>query len=328
MTNRQINLDNTDKKILYELDCNSRQPSSKIAKKLRISRDVVNYRIKKLIDMGIITKFIAIVNPIKFGYYTFKTYLKLENKKDRIDIFVQFLCKDKFVWWVATCEGKWDLIFAIFARDVVDAYNKESELLKDFHDIIIGKENTIMADLKVYRKSYLANKSYETIFYAGKPDDQKLKEEELELLKLIANNARMPIAKMAKLLKSTPMKVIYKLKDFEKRGIILGYRVLVNLNKLNKEFFKNFIYLKNLIPEREKALIDFCSRQYNIVYYIRGIGSWQLELEFEVDSYQHYNKIMDEIREKFADIIRNIEFVLIQKEHKYTWMPESYEPYG
>lgn len=323
MTKNQ-SIDNVDKKILYELDCNSRQPSSKIAKKLRISRDVVNYRIKKLVDSGIITKFIAIVNPIKFGYYTFKTYLKLENKKDRIDNFVQFLCKDKFVWWVATCDGKWDLIFAIFAKDVVDAYNKELELLKNFHDIIISKENTTMVDLKIYRKGYLANKSYKTMFYAGKPDDQKLKEEELELLKLIANNARMPIVEMAKLLKSTPMKVIYKLKDFEKRGIVLGYRLLVDLNNLNKEFFKNFIYLKNLTPERENSLITFCSRHHNIVYYIRGIGSWQLELEFEVDSFQHYNKIMDEIRERFSDIIRNVEFILVKKEYKYIWMPESY----
>ncbi len=327
MANNEIRLDNVDKKILYELDCNSRQPSSKIARKLRISRDVVNYRIKKLQDDGIITKFIAIVNPIKFGYYTFKTYLKLENKKERIDAFIQFLCKDKFVWWVATCEGKWDLIFAIFAQDVVDAYSKELELLKDFHDIIITKENTVMVDLKIYRKCYLVNKSYETLFYAGKPDDQRLKKEELELLKLIANNARMPIVEMARVLKSTSMKVIYKLKDLEKRKIILGYRILVDLNKLKKDFFKNFIYLKNLTLDREKSLMTFCSQQHSIVYYIRGIGSWQLELEFEVDSYQHYNKIMDQIREQFSDIVRNVEFVLVQKEHKYIWMPESYEPY-
>ena len=244
-----------------------------------------------------------------------------------INDFVQFLCRDKFVWWVATCEGKWELIFAIFAKDVVDAYNKELELLKDFHDIIILKENTIMVDLKIYRKGYLVNKGYGTMFYAGKPDDQKLKTEELEILKLIANNARMPIVQIAKLLKSTPMKIIYKLKDFEKRNIILGYRILVDLNKLGKELFKNFIYLKNLTPKREKALIEFCSQQFSIVYYIRGIGSWQLELEFEVDSYQHYNKAMDEIREKFSDIVRIVEFVLVQKEYKYIWMPESYLPY-
>jgi len=53
-----------------------------------------------------------------------------------------------------------------------------------------------------------------------------------------------------------------------------------------------------------------------------------LELEFEVDSYKYYNKIMEKIREKFSDIIRNVEFVLIQKEYKYVWMPESYLPYS
>ena len=51
-------------------------------------------------------------------------------------------------------------------------------------------------------------------------------------------------------------------------------------------------------------------------------------MELEVDNYQHYNKIMDDMREKFSDVIGNVEFVLIQKEHKYIWMPESYEPYS
>mgnify|MGYP001610838540 CR=1 FL=1 len=36
-----------------------------------------------------------------------------------------------------------------------------------------------------------------------------MKKEELELLKLMANNARMPIVEMSGILKSTPMKVMY-----------------------------------------------------------------------------------------------------------------------
>jgi len=41
-------LDLKDKKILYELDINSRQPNSEIAKKVGLSKQIVGLRIKKL----------------------------------------------------------------------------------------------------------------------------------------------------------------------------------------------------------------------------------------------------------------------------------------
>lgn len=74
-------------------------------------------------------------------------------------------------------------------------------MLKDFHDLIITKENTIMMDLNIFRRGYLVGKTSEARYYAGEPDDQRLKKDDMELLKLIANNARMSIVEMAKLLK-------------------------------------------------------------------------------------------------------------------------------
>ena len=41
-------LDQKDRQILFELDCDSRQSINNLAKKTRLSRDVVSYRIKQL----------------------------------------------------------------------------------------------------------------------------------------------------------------------------------------------------------------------------------------------------------------------------------------
>ena len=50
-------LDLKDRKILYELDFNARQTDSEIAKKVKLSREVVNYRISRLQKNGIIRNF-------------------------------------------------------------------------------------------------------------------------------------------------------------------------------------------------------------------------------------------------------------------------------
>ncbi|MCH8022562.1 MAG: winged helix-turn-helix transcriptional regulator [Thaumarchaeota archaeon] len=57
------NLDKLDRKILFELDLNSRIPTTKLAKKLKVSREVVDYRIKRLTDNKYIRTFAEEVIP-------------------------------------------------------------------------------------------------------------------------------------------------------------------------------------------------------------------------------------------------------------------------
>ena len=47
-------MDEKDKKLLYLLDLNSRESESTLAKKLKTSKQVINYRIKRLSSEGII----------------------------------------------------------------------------------------------------------------------------------------------------------------------------------------------------------------------------------------------------------------------------------
>ena len=72
-------LDLKDRRILYELDSDSRQPCSKIAKKLGTSTEVVNYRIKRLEEENIITHYLIIVNLSKLKTLQFKICLSLQH---------------------------------------------------------------------------------------------------------------------------------------------------------------------------------------------------------------------------------------------------------
>ena len=47
-----VKLDVKDKKILAKLDMNARQPIAHIARKVRLSKEVTHYRIKRLEEKG------------------------------------------------------------------------------------------------------------------------------------------------------------------------------------------------------------------------------------------------------------------------------------
>src|SRR3989344_4558251 len=83
----KASLDAKDRKILYELDINSRQASSKIAKKVGLSKQVVNFRIKRLIKEKLISFFYTVIDISKLGFAVHKIFLRLQN----IDSEILFL---------------------------------------------------------------------------------------------------------------------------------------------------------------------------------------------------------------------------------------------
>ena len=79
MVENTIKLDLKDKKILYELDKDCRQSCSQIGKKVGLSTEVVNYRIKKFEEEKIITHYQVVVNLSKLEILEFKMALSLQN---------------------------------------------------------------------------------------------------------------------------------------------------------------------------------------------------------------------------------------------------------
>ncbi|ABL77984.1 Lrp/AsnC family transcriptional regulator [Thermofilum pendens] len=63
----EIKLDHIDKKILEILQDNAKTPYAQIASQLGISEATVHLRIKKLVSMGVIKRFQAIIDPEKVG---------------------------------------------------------------------------------------------------------------------------------------------------------------------------------------------------------------------------------------------------------------------
>lgn len=144
-------LDGKDKKILSVLDKNGRASVSEVARKTGLDRDVVHYRIQRLIKQKYIRFFHTSMDWIKLGYPIFAyVNITLQNFNDENEKkFYQSLVKNKHVAYVAKTSGRWDWIIAIVAKDLLQFDSIIKEVRKEFSDMI--KEYEVASIIEEYK---------------------------------------------------------------------------------------------------------------------------------------------------------------------------------
>lgn len=315
----KIALDLVDRKILSELDKNCRIPNSLLAKKVGRSREAVKYRIQQLVEKGVIEKFQAAINPSKLGNLMFKVYLKLENLPEEKEKFFEELKANRNVYWLGISDGAFDCVFAMLSKSIHDFYDEINFLLSRWQHIIVSKYVGTMVDTIAYNKKFFLNETGGIPkVMAGQFADNEIDELDMKVLSVLANDARIPLTELSRKAGSTIEIVRGRIAKMEEKGIIQGYRIAVNLNKLGLEFFKAILYFKSLSEKDEKSLYEWMRVHPNSLYYIRSLAPWEAEFEFAVESYQQFNSIINELRKKFSHVIRNSEHLIMIYE---SWMP-------
>ena len=157
-----MSLDNVDKKLLYLLDQNCRQSTTQLAKQLRIHRNVVLYRIKRLEDTHIIRGYYTDIDTAKMGYTTFRILLNLSNysKEDEEELTKFLLSVPQLIWFFKT-EGKYDMDIVYVSKSVTEFYSFIDQLHIRFNRLIADEKIGTLIQLLYYGKDYLINKKRE-----------------------------------------------------------------------------------------------------------------------------------------------------------------------
>jgi DNA-binding Lrp family transcriptional regulator len=79
------------------------------------------------------------------------------------------------------------------------------------------------------------------LFWGGIPIKEELEESEKNVLKNIAEDSRTSVVDLAIKLKTTPKKIITRIKKLEEKRIILGYRVNLDLKKIKKGYLELYL---------------------------------------------------------------------------------------
>ncbi|MFA6064453.1 MAG: Lrp/AsnC family transcriptional regulator [archaeon] len=314
-----LSLDKTDKSLLFELDKDCRLPSTKLARIVHKSRQAVDYRINKLAADGVITAFQASINPHKMGYKIYKVYVKLKNIPNEKEDLLNYLKSSPIVYWLGECSGTWDLIFAVFTRTDYEFFIFKNEFISKYRNSIIDLTGDPLIDVRQYPKRYFldsAEKNFEQVMFAGEIVQNKLDSLDYLILRVIVNNARISIVELSTKTKSSIATVLSRLKKLQDTGVIIQYRVGLNLNKLGFELYKCIIKIEKYTKTDEEKLLSYVSNIPNTQYFIRNV--WQIEIELVVKNYPEYYAIIEDLKKNFPDVIRSIDSVLMISDE---WTP-------
>lgn len=312
-----LNLTDKDLAILNELEKNSRISVNKIAKKLKLSKDGVNYRIKKLLENEIITRFFIDIDVSKFGLILNKVTFKFQNTtKEKEDEIFNFLKKHPKVGWIAFCSGRWDAIIVAYVKDLYEYDELVKEINGKYGRYIHSKEFIAHPNYYVCNRKWLKKEEKLKISEIGGPiSKEKIDKTDINIIKILAQNARIPILDIAKKLNISASLIIKRIRNLEKRDIILNYRIGLNLEKIGREFCKSFVYLQNTSKEDEKKIVEYCLNHPNVTAVTHSIGAWDFELEMEVENFEKFYEIMNDIKNKFKDNIKSYDAIVITKEY-------------
>ena len=313
-------LDKIDQRILFELDKNCRISDNRIAKIVGRSRESVGYRIKRLQEKGILQGFITSINPSKYGYMFFKLYFQLANIPKERERFFEYMKKLPGLYWLGVNDGVWDTHATLYAKDVKEFYDIKNRIYSEFKDLIIKRDTGVLVNVRQYKKKYVLEDGENIGGYSSSAmfsDDVVMNEiDDLDkkILNILLNDGRIPLVELTKKAGSTVDIVRGRMKKLEEKGIIIQYRTAIDHTKLGFVFFKAFLYFNNLSKSDEKRLFEYAKEHPSIVYLIRQVSSWDVELELVCKSYEDFTATMNDIRGKFSNSMRNYESVLMKED--------------
>jgi DNA-binding Lrp family transcriptional regulator len=317
-------LDLKDRKLLYELDSNSRQTYLQIAKKIGLSKDSTIYRINRLIKRGIIGGFYTLIENSKLGYFTVRVYVKFQNttNKDEKEI-VDYVCNLANSLWVGSAEIHWNFVFGIWVKDLYEFDNFWLDFNKKYKPKIRESKVSIFVRFTHFRRNYLLGKRKSDLLLEkiGSPETLKLDFYDLKILSALANNARVSSVAIGKKINLTPKAIRLRIKRLEKKQIILGYKTKINLDAVNYQYYKVDLTLKDL--DKLKELEAFTLLHPNITYSERALGGSDFEFDIECENFNSFLAILKKLKNKLGESISYYQYYLATKIHKTLYFPKD-----
>src|SRR3989344_4149447 len=318
----ELKLDKKDRDLLYLLDVNGRLTYSQLGKRTKMSKQLVKYRIERLESEGFIKGYFTMIDTSRLGFTTFRVYLKFRNlTPEKRNELIKYFKEQNSIWAVVLIAGKWDIALGISVKDIYDFDNIWENILKNYLGLINAFKICIYSPIYHYAKSYLIEKEDNSnIRILGGKGKVQFDSKDENILLILSKNARTSLLEISQHINMTPESISYRIKELEKKGIIQGYRAMIDVSKMGYEFYKAEIRLSNY--EKIKEILNFCHKHPNIYQVDKTIGGETLEVEFHVKSLKEMLKIIEEFERIFPKTIERFDYITVLNEEKTTYMPE------
>jgi DNA-binding Lrp family transcriptional regulator len=327
----KVKIDLRDKKILAFLSEDGRMPVSEIAKKLALSRDGVNYRINRLVKLGVIKKFFPIINLKKFCFNTFHVFMLLDElEKAQHNKLISDMVNHPNTVSVREYSDSWDIELIFIARNIKEMDEILMEIISKNPKVVLEKDK--LEVIKGYNSIHLPYSFYGNIKKSFEWKDRKsdkkveLDAKDWKILDLLSKNCRMSTYEIGREVKLSPDAVSYRMKNLYDANIIRKYTILTDLTKLGFHWYTYTMQVRTFSKEYDSRMKEFVRNHPNIIRAIKTLGSWDFLLHIVTENPTVYHKTVKDIKNAFSDVIRSYQTWLGFKEYYYDVCPRIIMP--
>lgn len=310
-----------DRRIMHELDLDARISASQLARKVRKSKETVNFRLNRLLREGFLKGFYTVFNTSKLGWLYVKHYIKFKDTtpKKEAEIF-EYLRTRPNMAYLASMEGRYDCVLLVMVRQMASMDAFLAAFMKKYGEFIAEKDMTVFLTTHRLNQKFLlpegksADWSYPYELGSFEPD-----ETERRMLYALSSDARIPLMQLAKKCGISPTAAAYRLRKLEKEGIILAYVSSPNFDRLGLRFVQINFSLKD--PAVRKQVISYFDSTGKCLFAIEMLGKYDVLVELHIQSEQELRQIIDGFREKFVGRYSDYDVSTITKEYVVVWGP-------
>ncbi|UCF13636.1 MAG: Lrp/AsnC family transcriptional regulator [Thermoplasmatales archaeon] len=311
-------IDLKDRKILYELDIDSRQSFRNIGRKVGLSKDVVASRVKKLKETGIIIRFFTYYDILQLGVNFLRFYFKFQYVTPEIkEEIINHFMNDDYVNNLFSTEGSYDLGVLMMVENISDIYPLWKKTLQKYGDYFSKQVFSAYMGELIYGHAFLLDGIEKTDRTPLRKNWGKVKIDnlDLEILKLLVSDSRMPTIEIAKKLNSNVTTIHSRIKRLVDLKVILGFSVELDLNKIGYQVWKVDFYLSEYTKINQ--IIKYIEKNPLLYCVDYTIGYADLELEINVKNINQLHEIIEDLHSKFPKIIRNYSYFRVVEFYKW-----------
>ena len=306
-------LDLKDRKLLSSIEMDARTPLTQLAKKLKLSKQVVKYRMDRLQKENLIQSYYAVIDLNKLKQTIYVVYFKLANITSSIEqTWYNKLNSDKAVMGFSKNSGNFDLTIVIKALNNHELNEVITRITKGQGQFITRKIITSEIESTYFNLNIIYDEAKS--FEASTSDNQDvhINVDALDY-KIIQemSNCRTNLATIANKLKISANSVKNRLRKLEKEKIIICYKTKINYEKLGYLHFRAILRIFDFDDKTYLRLKEFLKMQGHTESISKYIGYGDIDFRFYVQDMSQYQEFMTHLKDSFPKEITEIEAMQI-----------------
>jgi DNA-binding Lrp family transcriptional regulator len=302
-----MQLSEKERKVLSSIELNADKSIDLIKKETGYREHTIRYTLHRLLSKGVIKPF-TVINRTALGFVEYNIFFSTGSlsQKDRND-FLRALMKEDSVTFVAAMGADFPFGIGVVSKDPFEVRELLNKLSKTFHGMFFEKSVSTQFSVTIYPRGYLTGKQSKTApFKIDKAKTIEIDDLDDKILSAVAHIPFRSNRELAQKLGLPLSTLEFRLKRLKEKNVILGSLYAVDPSKIGMHIFKLIVYARGIDPELNLQLHKFCLSNPYCTLLFECFGSWDYEINVEVESPEIVVGIVQELYDTCGQRINTI----------------------